>query len=52
MKTLFLWAGAGLVMFGVPASAAETPRPTGQDQRIRDVVYSETQVFRIVGVLH
>lgn len=50
MKTLLLWAGAGLVMFGVPASAAETPRPTGQDQRIRDVIYSETQVFRIVGV--
>lgn len=50
MKTLLIWAGACLVMFGVPASAAETPRPTGQDQRIRDVVYSETQVFRIVGV--
>lgn len=50
MKTLLIWAAAGSVMFGVPASAAETPRATRQDQRIRDVVYSETQVFRIVGV--
>lgn len=33
-----------------PAGANETPRPTAQDNRIREVVYSEGQVFRIVGV--
>ncbi len=51
MKTLLLWAGVGLVVAAsVPASAAETPRPTAQDNRIREVVYSDAQVFRIVGV--
>lgn len=32
------------------ATASETPRSTAQDSRIREVVFSETQVFRIVGV--
>lgn len=32
------------------AIASETPRSTAQDSRIREVVFSETQVFRIVGV--
>ena len=50
MKTLLLWASVGLVAASVPASAAETPRPTAQDSRIREVVYSEAQVFRVVGV--
>ena len=50
MKTLLLWASIGLVAASVPASAAETPRPTAQDQRIREVVYSDAQVFRVVGV--
>ena len=50
MKTLLLWASVGLVAASVPASAAETPRPTAQDQRIREVVYSDAQVFRVVGV--
>ena len=50
MKTLFLMVGAGLVAACVPASAAETPSPTSQDQRIREVVFSDKQVFRIVGV--
>ena len=50
MKVLFLLAGAGLVSASVPVWAAETPSPTSQDQRIREVVFSDKQVFRIVGV--
>ena len=50
MKTLLLWASVGLVAASVPASAAETPRPTAHDQRIREVVYGDAQVFRVVGV--
>lgn len=50
MKTLLMFAGIGLLASGVPAWSAATPRPTSQDNRIRDVVYSDTQVFRIVGV--
>ena len=50
MKTLLIWASVASISASVPAMAAETPRPTSQDNRIRDVVYSDTQVFRIVGV--
>jgi type IV secretion system protein VirB9 len=50
MKTLLLWASVAWIAAIVPAMAAETPRPTSQDNRIREVVYSDTQVFRIVGV--
>ena len=50
MRVLFLLAGAGLVSASVPVWAAETPSPTSQDQRIREVVFSDKQVFRIVGV--
>ena len=34
----------------VSTYAAETPHPTSQDQRVREVVYSDAQVFRVVGV--
>jgi type IV secretion system protein VirB9 len=50
MKTLFAWAMVGSVSFTVPAYSAETPRKTSQDDRIREVVFSEAQVFRVVGV--
>ncbi len=40
----------GLAVVAAPALASETPRATAQDNRIREVVYSEAQVFRIVGV--
>ena len=43
-----LWLGLAVV--AAPGLASETPRATAQDSRIREVVYSETQVFRIVGV--
>ncbi len=50
MTILRLCAALGLVAIGAPALASETPRPTAQDNRIREVVYSDAQVFRIVGV--
>lgn len=40
----------GLAIVAAPGLASETPRATAQDSRIREVVYSDTQVFRIVGV--
>lgn len=50
MKSLLLWASVGLIAASVSVSAAETPRPTAHDNRIREVVYSDAQVFRVVGV--
>ena len=38
MKTKLAIAVAMSVANTEPAYAAETPRPTGQDQRIRDIV--------------
>ena len=40
----------GLTIIAAPSLASETPHTTAQDSRIREVVYSEAQVFRIVGV--
>ena len=39
-----------MLLAASPAAASETPRATAQDNRIREVVYSDAQVFRIVGV--
>lgn len=50
MKTWLAWAVVMSVATTFPTYAAETPHPTAQDQRIREVVYSDAQVFRIVGV--
>lgn len=50
MKILRLCVAVGLIAIGGPVLAGETPRPTSQDNRIREVVYSDAQVFRIVGV--
>ena len=37
-------------VISAPLQASETPRATAQDSRIREVIYSDAQVFRIVGV--
>jgi type IV secretion system protein VirB9 len=38
------------VAVATPCFGAETPRPTPQDNRIREAVYSEGEVYRVVGV--
>jgi type IV secretion system protein VirB9 len=50
MKTLLLCATVGLSIVSAPAIAGETPHPTARDPRIREVAYSDAQVFRVVGV--
>jgi type IV secretion system protein VirB9 len=50
MKPAHCIAAIAMMMAGNPALANETPHPTAQDSRIREVIYSEGQVFRIVGV--
>ena len=50
MKTLSCLTAIAVLLASAPASPSETPRPTAQDNRIREVIYSDTQVFRIVGV--
>jgi len=45
------WLTAIALMFATcPLLASETPRPTAQDSRIREVIYSDVQVYRVVGV--
>lgn len=50
MKTLNAFATAAFLFATSAALASENPRSTAQDSRIREAIYSETQVFRIVGV--
>lgn len=50
MKTLQAFATAALLFATSSALASENPRSSAQDSRIREAIYSETQVFRIVGV--
>lgn len=50
MKPWHVCMSVGLLTAGPGAWAGETPRATAQDKRIREVVYSEMQVFRVVGV--
>lgn len=50
MKQMSRLTAIVLMMVSTPALPAETPHPTSQDNRIREVIYSDTQVFRIVGV--
>ena len=47
--TRYIVALAALAL-ATPAIASETPRPTAQDSRIREVIYSDAQVYRVVGV--
>ena len=50
MKNLRKYALLAMLLSGSPVMAGETPQPTAQDSRIREVIYDENQVFRIVGV--
>jgi type IV secretion system protein VirB9 len=50
MKNARRIAALAALMVATPASPSETPQPTAQDGRIREAIYSEGQVFRIVGV--
>jgi type IV secretion system protein VirB9 len=50
MKRLNRLTAIALLTINTPAMSAETPHPTPHDARIREVIYSDTQVFRIVGV--
>src|SRR3546814_7892110 len=43
-------AAIAMMIAASPALADETPHPTAQDSRIREVIYSDGQVYRIVGV--
>lgn len=50
MKYIRNFAIFALLLSGSSVMAGETPQPTAQDSRIREVIYDEDQVFRIVGV--
>ncbi|WP_339694417.1 P-type conjugative transfer protein VirB9 [uncultured Parasphingorhabdus sp.] len=50
MKNLRNFTLLALLLNGSPILAGETPQPTAQDNRIREVIFDENQVFRIVGV--
>jgi type IV secretion system protein VirB9 len=50
MKPVHRVAAFALLIAPSPAVADETPQPSAQDSRIREATYSETEVFRIVGV--
>jgi type IV secretion system protein VirB9 len=50
MKTLHAFATAAFLFATSAAVASGNPRSTVQDSRIREAIYSETEVFRIVGV--
>lgn len=50
MKTAHCIAAIAVIIAASPALGNETPHPTAQDSRIREVIFSEGQVFRIVGV--
>ena len=50
MKPAHRIAAIAMMIAASPALANETPHPTSQDSRIREVIYSDGQVYRIVGV--
>ena len=50
MKRMKCLTALAFLLSSEPAMPSETPHPTAQDNRIREVIYSDTQVFRIVGV--
>ena len=50
MRPEYRVAAVALLLASSPSLASETPHPTAQDNRIREVIYSDGQVFRIVGV--
>ena len=50
MKRMSCLTALAFLLSSEPAMPSETPHPTAQDNRIREVIYSDNQVFRIVGV--
>ena len=50
MKRIIGLTAIAFLLSSEPAMPSETPRSMPQDNRIREVIYSDTQVFRIVGV--
>ena len=50
MKRMSCLTALAFLLSSQPAMPSETPHPTRQDNRIREVIYSDNQVFRIVGV--
>ncbi|CAO1650902.1 P-type conjugative transfer protein VirB9 [Parasphingorhabdus sp. NYA22] len=50
MRNLRNYALMTMLLSASPIMAGKTPQPTAQDSRIREVIYDENQVFRIVGV--
>ena len=42
--------GVAMIFAASTALASETPRPTAQDSRIRELIYSDVKVYRVVGV--
>src|SRR3546814_18441697 len=50
MKRIIGLTAIAFLLSSEPAIPSETPRSMPQDNRIREVIYSDTQVFRIVGV--
>lgn len=50
MKLVLQLAAIGALLTGTLAIAGETPHPTAQDNRIREVIYNDAQVYRVVGV--
>ena len=49
MKTAHGIIAIALMFSAGAARASETPHPTAQDSRIREAIYSDAEVYRIVG---
>ena len=49
MKTEHGIIAIALMFSASAAGASETPHPTAQDSRIREAIYSDAEVYRIVG---
>src|SRR3546814_8870171 len=49
MKTEHGIITIALMFSASAAGASETPHPTAQDSRIREAIYSDAEVYRIVG---
>lgn len=49
MKTEHGVIAIALMFSASAAGASETPHPTAQDSRIREAIYSDAEVYRIVG---
>ena len=50
MKRTNCMMAIALLLASEPAMSSETPRATAQDSRIREAIYNDAEVYRIVGV--